>query len=113
MKSDLFNLHVSVGLGVLYMVNKEIMLIINKQGEGLSFINMSKSELIFHYIIKDTIEIYHYSIKLSDNHLLLACQDKWMKIERHQAYKEPTKIKLKYFYYYEKYKKRRFRKYRS
>ena len=47
------------------------MLIINKQGEGLSFINMSKSDLIFHYIIKDKIEIYHYSIILSDNHLLL------------------------------------------
>lgn len=106
LKSHSFKHQVNGGLGVLCMVNKEIMLIINKQGEGITFIDVPKRKIILNYIIEDKIEIYHYAIKLSDNHLLIACQEEWMKREKHPfwrykfiPYKDPTKIKLKHFHY--------------
>ena len=112
LKCDTFKHLVGDGFGVLCMVNKEIMLIINKQREGLTLINVPKRKIILKYKIEDIIEIYHYAIKLSDNHILIACQEEWMKQEKHPLYPfrrykytvykdtiEIPSINLKHFYF--------------
>ena len=114
LKCDTFKHLVGDGFGVLCMVNKEIMLIINKQREGLTLINVPKRKIILNYKIEYKIEIYHYAIKLSDNHILIACQEEWMKKEKHPLYPfrrykntvykdiiEIHPINLKHFYFEE------------
>lgn len=113
LKCHKFKHLVGDGFGVLCMVNKEIMLIINKQREGLTLMNVQKREIILNYKNEDIIEIYHYAIKLSDNHILIACQEEWMKQEnihplypfgryKYTVYKDTIEIpsiNLKHFYF--------------
>ena len=104
LKCTLFKHPVNGGLGVLCMINKDIMLIINSYGKGFSLVNTKKYELIYNYEVDN--RIFHYAIKLSDNNILLASQVEWTKCEKHPlfgykytAFKEPSRIKLKHLFY--------------
>ena len=48
------------GLGVLCMINKDIMLIINSYSKGFSLVNIKKYELIYNYEVDN--RIFHYAI---------------------------------------------------
>lgn len=102
LKCNLIKHPVNGGLGVLCMINKDIMLIINAYGKGLSLVNIKKYELIYNYEFDN--RILHY--ELSDNNILIASQVEWTKCEKHPlygykytAFKAPSPIKLKHLFY--------------
>ena len=104
LKCTLFKHPVSGGLGVLCMINKDIMFIISAYGKGFSLVNIKKYELIYNYEVEN--RIFHYAIKLSDNNILLASQKEWTKCEKlpflgykYTAFREPSCIKLKHLFY--------------
>jgi len=104
LKCTRFKHPVRWGLGVLCMINKDIMLIINAYGKGLSLVNTKNYKLIYNYEFEN--RIFHYAIKLSDNNILIASQVEWTKCEKHPlfgykytAFKNPSPIKLKHLFY--------------
>lgn len=68
---------VNDGAGALCMVNKELMLAINIHGEGFSLIDVKTHEIIKKTRENELNKLCLYAIKISENEILMACQEKW------------------------------------